>query len=114
MVRDLPPYFDDKFRVVYRLEEFVEYIDAIQHPKVREGLRYFRLDSGKEVIHWSDMPARKGMGTSSAFTVGLLNALSKGKITKSELAEDAIYIEQAMCGESVGNQDQYHAAYGGG
>ena len=113
MVRDLPPYFDDKFRVVYRLEEFVEYVDAIQHPKVRECLRYLRVDNGMEVIHWSDMPARKGMGTSSSFTVGLLNALCRGKITKPGLAEDAVYIEQKMCGESVGNQDQYHSTFGG-
>ena len=83
---------------------------------MREVLRYLKLDRGVEIHHDGDLPARSGMGSSSSFTVGLLNALYalKGVMpTKHELTTQSIHIEQEMIRETVGSQDQTLAAYGG-
>jgi D-glycero-alpha-D-manno-heptose-7-phosphate kinase len=114
--RRLPPFFDHKHRIVYSLIENVQSIDEIQHPAVRAVLRWSGISEGLEIHHDGDLPARSGLGSSSSFTVGLVNALAglRGKITsKDELAKDAIHIEQNLIGESVGSQDQVSAAYGG-
>jgi len=116
MVRQMPPYFQDKHRIVYKEEEFVNRFDKIKHPAIRECLHYMKVDSGLEIIHWADMPARKGMGSSSAFTVGLLNALHtlKGETCdRATLAQEAIDIEQNWIKENVGCQDQFLTAVGG-
>lgn len=115
-VRKLPPFFDHKHRIVYSKQENTQTIDEIIHPSVRETLKYFNVDFGVSIHHDGDIPARSGMGSSSAFTVGLINSLNalNGKITsKNELTKDAIYIEQKLIKENVGSQDQAFAAYGG-
>lgn len=112
----MPNYFDHKYRIVYREIEAANTIDEIKHPSVRECLRLSGLECGVEIHHAGDLPARSGMGSSSAFTVGLLNALYclQGKyISKHDLAEQAIHIEQNILKENVGSQDQVATAYGG-
>ncbi len=115
-VRCLPQFFDHKFRVVYSSIESVKTIDQIEHPSVRETLNYFKIDKGLEIHHDGDLPARSGLGSSSSFTVGLVNALNalKGvQSSKIDLANSAIHIEQNLIKECVGSQDQVSAAYGG-
>ena len=114
--RHLPPFFKHKHRIVYSKTELVNTIDEILHPAVREIFRYMNVDTGIELHHDGDLPARAGLGSSSSFTVGLLQALYclEGKIvTKEKLAKEAIFIEQHMINECVGSQDQVAAAYGG-
>ncbi len=114
--RYLPPFFEHRIRVVYSSIENCHTIDEIKHPAVREVLRYLNIDRGVEIHHDGDLPARSGMGTSSAFVVGLLHALYalKGQIrSKRELALEGIHIEQERLNETVGSQDQVLAAYGG-
>ena len=114
--RYLPPFFEHRSRIIYSKMEHVHGVDEINHPAVRETLRFLDLSSGLEIHHDGDLPARTGLGSSSAFTVGLLNALYalKGVMpTKTRLAEEAIHIEQDMIKESVGCQDQVAAAQGG-
>ncbi len=114
--RYLPPFFEHKSRIIYSKMEHVQKIDEINHPAVREVLRFLKIRKGVEIHHDGDLPARTGLGSSSSFTVGLLNSLYalKGKMcTKEQLAKEAIYIEQQMCKENVGCQDQTLAAYGG-
>ena len=116
MCRHLPPYFDYRFRLAYSRVETVSDIDHIQHPAIREGIRAYTPDLNLEINHHSDLPARSGIGSSSAFAVGLVNALSlfKGvKLTKFELANHAISLEQEKIGEHVGSQDQISCAVGG-
>jgi D-glycero-alpha-D-manno-heptose-7-phosphate kinase len=115
-VRVLPPFFEYKHRIVYSKQENVNSIDEIVHPSVRETFRYLNIDYGLSVHHDGDIPARSGMGSSSAFTVGLLNSLNalNGKMSsKYELTQDSIHIEQNLIKENVGSQDQTFAAYGG-
>ncbi|MBV9135247.1 MAG: kinase, partial [Chloroflexi bacterium] len=114
--RYLPPYFEHRSRVVYSRIELVDDNVQIEHPAVRETLRYMGVGEGIEVHYDGDMPARTGIGSSSSFTVGLLHALYalRGRMpTKQQLAVDAIRIEQQLIGENVGSQDQVAAAYGG-
>lgn len=114
--RYLPPFFEHKSRIIYSKMEHVHKVDEIDHPAVREVLRFLKIRDGVEIHHDGDLPARTGLGSSSAFTVGLLNALYalKGTMpTKERLAREAIHVEQQMCHENVGCQDQTLAAYGG-
>ena len=114
--RYLPPFFKHKYRIVYSQMENVNSIDVIDHPSVRECIRFLNIQSGLEIHHDSDLPAKSGLGSSSTFTVGLLHCLNslKGEhSTKVQLAKDAIHVEQDLIGESVGCQDQIHASYGG-
>jgi D-glycero-alpha-D-manno-heptose-7-phosphate kinase len=114
--RYLPPFFEHRSRIVYSNIETVKEIDEIDHPSVREVLRYLKIERGIEIHHDGDLPARSGIGSSSAFTVGLLNAVYalKGQISnKHQLCEESIHIEQQLLQEHVGSQDQTLAAYGG-
>jgi D-glycero-alpha-D-manno-heptose-7-phosphate kinase len=114
--RYLPPFFEHRIRLVYREIETCQEVSQIRHPAVREGLKYLKIDRGIELHHDGDLPARSGMGSSSAFTVGLLHALHalNGRMpTKKQLAAESIYLEQEILGETVGSQDQVLAAYGG-
>ena len=114
--RYLPPFFEHKSRIVYSKTEHVKDIDEIQHPSVRETLRFLNIREGVEIHHDGDLPARTGLGSSSSFTVGLLHALYalKGVMpSKRQLAIEAIHIEQEMIKENVGSQDQTLAAFGG-
>ena len=114
--RHLPPFFEHKHRIVYSNIENVKHIDEIKHPAVRAVLNWANVQEGMEIHHDGDLPARSGLGSSSSFTVGLLNALQglNGQMAdKDGLARDAIHIEQNIIGENVGSQDQVSAAYGG-
>ena len=114
--RYLPPFFEHKYRVVYSRIENVAHIDEIEHPAAKAVLQYMQCSRGLEIHHDGDLPARSGLGSSSSFTVGLLNALQalQGKYISSEdLARLAIHIEQDWIKENVGSQDQISAAFGG-
>ncbi len=114
--RYLPPFFDYKYRIRYTLREETGSISGIKHPAVRECLKFLSIKQGIEMVHTSDLPAQSGIGSSSAFTVGFLNALYAltGKmVSKRQLALDAIRIEQDIIKENVGSQDQVAAAFGG-
>jgi D-glycero-alpha-D-manno-heptose-7-phosphate kinase len=114
--RYLPPFFEHRIRVVYSKIEDCQSYEEIQHPAVRETLRFLQLERGLEIHHDGDLPARSGMGSSSSFTVGLLNALYaliNVMASKQQLAMESIHIEQNMIQETVGSQDQAIAAYGG-
>lgn len=115
-VRYLPPFFANKYRIVYNLVERTKTVDEIMHPAAREVIKFLKIKEGLEIHHDGDLPARSGLGSSSAFTVGLLHALYalKGHIPdKQKLAHDSIYLEQEILKEAVGSQDQVQAAYGG-
>lgn len=115
-VRRLPPFFDYRYRVVYSLIENVSEIEQIQHPAVRAVLQAENIQAGLVIHHEGDLPARTGLGSSSAFTVGLIHALRalKGQmVEKSVLTREAIRIEQEVLQEAVGSQDQISAGLGG-
>ncbi len=115
-VRKLPPFFPHKHRIVYSAQENVSSLDEIKHPSVRETLKHMKIGYGVSIHHDGDIPARSGMGSSSAFTVGLLKSMMalEGKIISNEqLLKEAIFIEQELIRENVGSQDQAFAAYGG-
>ncbi|WP_085932671.1 kinase [Enhydrobacter aerosaccus] len=116
--RHLPPFFGIKHRIVWSHIETVGAISEILHPAVREGLQAvsFDDDEGVELHHQGDLPARSGIGSSSAFAVGLINvlhAMRGSTIDKHALAEAAIDLEQNRLKEAVGCQDQIASAYGG-
>jgi len=114
--RYLPPFFEHKHRIVYSRIESVQHLKDIEHPSVRAVLGWAGSEKGLEIHHDGDLPARSGLGSSSAFTVGLIHALSalKGKYeSKENLAKNAIHIEQNIIKENVGSQDQISAAFGG-
>ena len=114
--RSLPPFFEKRHHIVYSRIENIDHLDEIEHPSVRECLRFSGIDHGVSIIHDGDLPARSGVGSSSAFTVGLLHALYalRGKmVSRYQLAKDAIHVEQECIKENVGSQDQSAAAFGG-
>ena len=114
--RYLPPFFEHKYRLVYSCIENVHTVDEIRHPAAREVLRFLNVARGVEIHHDGDLPAKSGMGTSSAFTVGLLHGLHalQGHITsKRQLADESIHIEQSLLKEVVGSQDQVLVSHGG-
>jgi D-glycero-alpha-D-manno-heptose-7-phosphate kinase len=114
--RYLPPFHDFKHLIRYYKREEAQSVDDIQHPSVRECLKFLEFEQGIDLVHHADLPARSGLGSSSTFTVGLLHALYALKHempTKRQLAINAINIEQDRIGEHVGSQDQVAAAFGG-
>lgn len=114
--RWLPPFFEHRSRIVWSRIEQVKERSEIQHPAVREALQFLGITQGIELHHDGDLPARTGLGSSSSFTVGLLQALYglKGVMpSKMQLARDAIHVEQERLKEHVGSQDQVMAAFGG-
>ena len=115
-VRRLPPFFDYHSRISYSRVENVNQNSAIEHASVRGCLQYMGIEEGVEIHHVADLPARTGLGTSSAFTVGLLQglyALRDQMRDKHALAADAIHVERDVLEEAVGAQDQISAAFGG-
>ncbi len=115
-VSRLSSYFDYKIRVSYRKTELVARAEDVRHPIVREALRLVGLDGGIEIHSMADIPSQTGLGSSSSFTVGLLNALHAFKneyASAEQLAMEACRIEIGILGEPIGKQDQYIAAYGG-
>ena len=108
--------YDATIRISYTKTEIVNNVDEIEHPLVREELKLVGIDSGIEIVSIADIPAGTGLGSSSSFAVGLLNALYayKGiKVDAEELAQQACRLEIDILGEPIGKQDQYIAAYGG-
>ena len=111
-----PEYFKKKYRIVWRKIENVQNINHINHKAVRELLKYLKIKPGLEIHYYGDLPARSGMGSSSCFTVGLMQSLYKIKkinLNKLKLAKKSIYFEQKIMNEVVGSQDQTSAAFGG-
>ncbi len=114
--RNLPPFFEYHSRISYSKIENVVRNSAIEHPSVRGCLQFLGIEEGVEIHHVADLPARTGLGTSSAFTVGFLlglYALREQMRSKNALALDALHVEQDVVKEAVGSQDQISAAYGG-
>lgn len=114
--RWLPPFFEHRSRISYTQIELVHDLEEIRHPSVRETIRFMGIGQGVEIHHDADLPARTGLGSSSSFTVGLLNSLYSLKNEtpdKMRIANEAIHIEQNLIGENVGSQDQVMAAVGG-
>ena len=114
-VRHLPRFFDYTTHLTYSKIEYANTYDQIQHPAIRNAMKMLDIHEIR-LTYDSDLPARSGLGTSSSFAVGMLNAFYalKGKyVDKKRLADDAIYLERTLCAESGGWQDQIAAAYGG-
>lgn len=114
-VRHLPRFFDYSTELSYSKIERVTEIGDIQHPAVREAMRMLDMREIR-LSYEADLPARSGLGTSSSFAVGMLNAFYalKGKYAdKKKLADEAIYLERVLCKEAGGLQDQIAAAFGG-
>ena len=114
-VRELPALFDYKNQFTYSKIERFNSPDELEHPLVREALKYIGTDR-VQIAYDADLPARSGIGSSSSFAVGLLNELHllKGeKLSKMELAKEAIYLERVLCNEAGGVQDQLAVAFGG-
>jgi D-glycero-alpha-D-manno-heptose-7-phosphate kinase len=116
-VKELPPFLPYRYRVVYSQQELVNSLDEINHPSARECLRHMEMkDRRVEIVHSGDLPSKAGLGSSSSFTVGLLNALAAlqgEKFSKRNLAKVSIELEQKILKEAVGSQDQVAATYGG-
>ena len=115
-VRALPEFFEYRHRIRYFKQEFVNSLDEIEHPSVREVAKYLKVEGGLEIVHTADLPARSGLGSSSTFTVGLLHAIHAHQYrmaSKRQLSAEAIHVEQKLIGENVGSQDQVAAAFGG-
>lgn len=114
-VRHLPAFFEYETELTYSKIERVRNVNEIEHPAIREAMKF--LDIREIHLQYeADLPAKSGLGTSSSFAVGMLNAFYalKGKyVDKRKLAEDAIYLERTLCAEAGGIQDQIAAAYGG-
>lgn len=114
-VRELPDLFDYKTYLSYAKIEKVNSVDEIQHPAIRNAMKWLGLE--KVCLNYdADLPAKTGLGTSSAFSVGMLNAfytMQGTAKTKRELADDAIYLERTLCNEDGGIQDQIASAFGG-
>ena len=111
-----PNYFKQKYRIVWRKIENVKNLKEINHKAVRELLKYLKIKQGLEIHYHGDLPARSGMGSSSCFTVGLMQALYQMKnikLNKLKLAKQSIHFEQNVMKEIVGSQDQTSASYGG-
>ena len=114
-VRHLPRFFDYSTELSYSKIERVTDVNDINHPAIREAMKYLDMQEIR-LTYEADLPARSGLGTSSSFAVGMLNAFYalKGKYAdKRKLADDAIYLERVLCNESGGVQDQIAAAFGG-
>ena len=115
-VRKIPTFFDYKYRICYSKIESASTIDDIQHPSAREIIRKYSNNSPLEITYTGDLPSRSGIGSSSAFTVGLINsmrAINNKYIGRTELALEAIDFEQNVLNEVVGIQDQCASAFGG-
>lgn len=114
-VRHLPRFFDFTTHLTYSKMEFVKNVDEIQHPAIRNAMKMLNMQEIR-LLYEADLPARSGLGTSSSFAVGMLNAFYalKGKYAdKKKLADEAIYLERVLCEEAGGWQDQIAASFGG-
>ena len=115
-LKKLPPFFDHSFRITYSKIEHVSDVDSIDHPAIRAVFHHRSIKEGLELHISSDLPARAGLGSSSAFVVGLTKALDKffdQERSNLEIAKEAIFVEQQLLNENVGVQDQMAVALGG-
>ncbi len=114
-VRHLPPFFDYENELVYSKTERVNNVNDIQHPAIREAMKWLNIQNLR-LAYDADLPARTGLGTSSSFAIGMLNAfyaLQGIYADKYRLANDAIHLERVLCNENGGIQDQIAASFGG-
>lgn len=114
--RILPPFFAYKYRVVWSMIEQTSNLEEIEHPVIREAIKMMKFNFGMEVHHHGDLPARSGLGSSSAFSIGMLHmlhVLNGESPSKNQLAMEAIFLEQDVLKETVGVQDQIATAHGG-
>ncbi len=114
-VRHLPRFFDYTTELSYSKTERVTDIEDIEHPAIRNAMKMLDMHEIR-LTYEADLPARSGLGTSSSFAVGMLNAFYalKGKyVDKKRLADEAIYLERVLCAEAGGWQDQIAASFGG-
>ena len=110
------PILEDFIRVQYSKTELVNHVDEVQHTLVRETLRMFEIENGIEIVSKADIPAGTGLGSSSCYLVGLLNAmhtLTRTPVSTLGLAEEACHIELERLQKPIGKQDQFMAAFGG-
>lgn len=115
-VRTLLPLYDHKVRLRYYKREELQHANMIEHPTARNVLRLMKVQQGIEIVHYADLPARSGVGSSSTFSVGLIHAVANFKnieYSRDDLASMATHVEQNMNKEIVGCQDQIAVAYGG-
>jgi D-glycero-alpha-D-manno-heptose-7-phosphate kinase len=115
-VLELASIIDYKYRLSYSKLQQVKHIADLEHPVVRAVLDHYAVEDALDISIQSDLPASSGLGSSSSFTVGLVNliaAFKKKSMTRLDLGRAAIYIEQELLKENVGVQDQLHAAFGG-
>jgi D-glycero-alpha-D-manno-heptose-7-phosphate kinase len=117
LLRNFPPFFPFKYRLRYYQTETAKEVKDIKHPVIREVLnKYHKKKNGLEIFYFADVPALSGLGSSSAFTVSMINtihAYNEIKISKKDIADKAIYLEQVVLKENVGSQDQIATSYGG-
>lgn len=114
-VRHLPRFFNYSTELSYSIIERVKSVDDVQHPAIRNAMKMLTMHEIR-LTYEADLPARSGLGTSSSFAVGMLNAFYalKGKyVDKKKLADEAIYLERVLCNEAGGWQDQIAASFGG-
>jgi D-glycero-alpha-D-manno-heptose-7-phosphate kinase len=112
----LPVFAEEKHRFTYRITESVKSVNEFKHPVVRTLLEQYSNLSQSNISTMANLPGRSGLGSSSSFTVGLINAIEHhlgNKLSKTELAERAIHVERHLLREPGGVQDQYHASFGG-
>lgn len=110
------PILDDLVRVRYNKAETVSCLEEIEHPLARAALKHFGIQDGIEIVSIADIPAGTGVGSSSCYLVGLMNALhalTQTPVSPQQLAEEACHIELELLHKPIGKQDQYMAAYGG-
>ena len=115
-IRELPNFFDHLHRISYSKIEEVKSIQDIQHPVIKSILQMYKINTGLEIHYDADIPARSGLASSSAFTVGMLNVIMEmlnEKRNKDILADKALYVEQNILKEAVGSQDQIITSFGG-
>ena len=115
-LRDLPPFFEHRYRIVYSQVENTKSHQEIRHPAVRAAFDHFGLTGGMELHHDWDLPARSGIGSSAAFSVGLVHAIRALQAQPTDawtLAHDAMHLEQELLQEVGGSQDQVTCALGG-
>ena len=115
-IRELPNFFNHKYRIVWSKIENVKTINQIDHKVIRKLLNFYKIKNGLEIHYDGDLPARSGMGSSSAFVVGSINAINiynNVNLSKYNLSKKSIEFEQNILNENVGSQDQVAATYGG-
>lgn len=115
-IKELPDLFPYNYRIRYYLKEETKKISQIKHPVIRNLFELYKIKKNIDLVHYSDLPAMSGLGSSSSFTIGLMNCLNEFKkisFNKYDLAHKAIKFEQNVLNENVGCQDQLAACYGG-